>query len=63
MNGILAILAAILMITDITFDDDPDFGGVYIRDEAMLEMGKTFAIVTLQILCNDVTCFGVIFSC
>ena len=40
MNGILAILASILMITDITFDEDPDIGGVYIRDEAMLEMGE-----------------------
>ena len=46
MNGILAILASILMITDITFDEDPDIGGVYIRDEAMLEMGECRALRT-----------------
>ena len=37
MNGILAILASILMITDITFDDDPDIGGVFIRDDELHE--------------------------
>ena len=42
MNAILAVLAAILMLTDITFVEDTEVDGVYIRDEAMLEMGEWF---------------------
>ena len=40
VNMILAILAAILHITDITFDTDYDTDGVYIIHEEMLELGR-----------------------
>ena len=38
LNGFLAILAAILHITDIQFEEDHDLDGVFIRNEEMLEM-------------------------
>ena len=45
IGGILAILAAILHITDIEFEHDYDTDGVYIRNESMMEMGQWGAVV------------------
>ena len=40
INMILALLAAILHITDIQFDNDYDTEGVYILREEIMEIGE-----------------------
>ena len=41
---ILALLASVLHITDIKFENDPESDGVFIKQEDIMEIGRHFCI-------------------
>lgn len=44
-DGIMAILAAVLHISDIEFDTDPETDGVFVRNDNVLELGEISAVI------------------
>ena len=58
LDGILAVLAAILHITNVQFVEDPETDGVFIKNEELPAIGLTlFLALPLVIQCSDhLTC-------
>jgi len=44
-DGIMAILAAVLHISDIEFVTDPETDGVFVKNDDVLVLGECFAVI------------------
>jgi len=44
-DGIMAILAAVLHISDIEFVTDPETDGVFVNNDDVLVLGECFAVI------------------
>jgi len=51
-DGIMAILAAVLHISDIEFEADPQTEGVFVKNDDVLVLGECAAVIT-HCSCNS----------